>query len=271
MKYRVKLNDSIDLIVDANSEIEAVRAAKNVKDAMSVRVADAGYLVEIATKNGVEYADQEFNYQSTTDDREDAYRFDSDLAARTWANSYKGNGVAKVVRDSARVKDADEFWFSVKLSNNVGDVGVYYYKGRNADEARRNAENDPTVSRVYAVNASGHSTKDYTAIKGGEELKRVHHDESTAEKVRKAQAWVDYDLKHYGEVSEQTKKDIAAEGLTFDKWNNQVHDAASKDEIKLYVSHLEAAILRLKSGNLGGALAFVDQVGAWLKKDLGQK
>lgn len=50
-------------------------------------------------------------------------------------------------------------------------------------------------------------------------------DESTSEKVRKAQEWVDYDIKHYGEVSANTKKIIEEEGLSFDKWSNQVHDA----------------------------------------------
>lgn len=46
---------------------------------------------------------------------------------------------------------------------------------------------------------------------------------------RKAQEWVDYDLKHYGHVSEETKEDIKKMGLDFDKWDNQVKDAEIVD------------------------------------------
>lgn len=45
MKYRVSLNDSMDLIVVADSEVAAVRKAKAVKDALSARVSDAGYIL----------------------------------------------------------------------------------------------------------------------------------------------------------------------------------------------------------------------------------
>ena len=40
MKYRVSLNDSMDLVVVADSEVEAVRKAKTVKDALSTFVKD---------------------------------------------------------------------------------------------------------------------------------------------------------------------------------------------------------------------------------------
>lgn len=55
-------------------------------------------------------------------------------------------------------------------------------------------------------------------------------DESNEEKIRKAQEWVDFDIKHHGEVSELTKRDIEKMGLKFDKWSNQVHDSKVKDE-----------------------------------------
>lgn len=54
-------------------------------------------------------------------------------------------------------------------------------------------------------------------------------DETLEEKERKAQEWVDYDIKHYGKVSETTKEDIRKMGLDFDKWDNQVNDSAIKD------------------------------------------
>lgn len=73
-------------------------------------------------------------------------------------------------------------------------------------------------SEIEAVNKA-RDVKD--AMRGLVSVK----DESIEEKIRKAQEWVDYDIKTYGEVSEETKKTIESEGLTFDKWNNQVHDA----------------------------------------------
>lgn len=49
MKYRVSLNDSMDLLVVADSEVEAVRKAKAVKDAMHIgRVADSSKLRQMA-------------------------------------------------------------------------------------------------------------------------------------------------------------------------------------------------------------------------------
>ena len=54
-------------------------------------------------------------------------------------------------------------------------------------------------------------------------------DESLDEKERKAQEWVDYDIKHYGKVSETTKEEIRKMGLDFDKWDNQVKDSVIKD------------------------------------------
>lgn len=55
-------------------------------------------------------------------------------------------------------------------------------------------------------------------------VKRVH-DDNEEEKKRKAQEWIDYDIKHYGKVSETTKKLIKEAGLDFDKWDNQVKDS----------------------------------------------
>jgi len=48
----------------------------------------------------------------------------------------------------------------------------------------------------------------------------------------KAQEWVDYDLKHYGHVSEETKEDIKKMGLDFDKWDNQVNKDCDYKEIE---------------------------------------
>ena len=54
-------------------------------------------------------------------------------------------------------------------------------------------------------------------------------DETLEEKERKAQEWVDYDIKHYGKVSETTKEDIRKMGLDFDKWDKQVKDCDIRD------------------------------------------
>lgn len=56
---------------------------------------------------------------------------------------------------------------------------------------------------------------------------RMHGIKDEESPERKAQEWVDYDLKHYGHVSEETKNDIKKMGLDFDKWDNQVKDAYS--------------------------------------------
>lgn len=146
MKYKVSLNDSIDLIVAADSEIEAVHKAKAVKDAMKLSAMDEGrYLIQVGSK---------FVKKSTSQywfvERESATKF-SKSEAEAFIREYESSG--KLIKDS-------------KMS-----------------------------------------------------------DESVEEKIRKAQEWVDYDIKTYGEVSEETKKIIEREGLTFDKWNNQVHDS----------------------------------------------
>lgn len=65
-------------------------------------------------------------------------------------------------------------------------------------------------------------------------------DETLEEKERKAQEWVDYDIKHYGKVSETTKEDIRKMGLDFDKWDNQVKDSDIKDasiDLKHYAEY----------------------------------
>lgn len=69
------------------------------------------------------------------------------------------------------------------------------------------------------------------AVKAVQLMKDSLKDEETMEeKIRKAQEWVDFDIKHHGEVSELTKRDIEKMGLKFDKWSNQVHDSKVKDE-----------------------------------------
>lgn len=67
------------------------------------------------------------------------------------------------------------------------------------------------------------------AVKKLRDAQNKSCDESLDEKERKAQEWVDYDIKHYGKVSETTKEDIRKMGLDFDKWDNQVKDSAIKD------------------------------------------
>lgn len=62
-------------------------------------------------------------------------------------------------------------------------------------------------------------------------VKRVH-DDNEEEKKRKAQEWIDYDIKHYGKVSETTKKLIKEAGLDFDKWDNQVDDSKKNSNVK---------------------------------------
>lgn len=58
----------------------------------------------------------------------------------------------------------------------------------------------------------------------------IKDEESLEEKIHKAQEWVDFDIKHHGEVSELTKKDIEKMGLKYDKWNNQVTDSDAETE-----------------------------------------
>ena len=67
------------------------------------------------------------------------------------------------------------------------------------------------------------------AVKKLRDAQNKSCDESLYEKERKAQEWVDYDIKHYGKVSETTKEDIRKMGLDFDKWDNQVKDCEIKD------------------------------------------
>lgn len=84
--------------------------------------------------------------------------------------------------------------------------------------------------------------------------------ETLEEKERKAQEWVDYDIKHYGKVSETTKEDIRKMGLDFDKWDNQVEDsAATEDKLKIsdankrtYLDRNEIAKIESEARSLRG-------------------
>lgn len=67
------------------------------------------------------------------------------------------------------------------------------------------------------------------AVKKLRDAQNKSCDESLDEKERKAQEWVDYDIKHYGKVSETTKEEIRKMGLDFDKWDNQVKDSDIRD------------------------------------------
>lgn len=71
-------------------------------------------------------------------------------------------------------------------------------------------------------------------------------DETLEEKERKAQEWVDYDIKHYGKVSETTKEDIKKMGLDFDKWDNQVrdYDPVAVEAVKKKIKELEERLNR---------------------------
>lgn len=51
MKFRVTIGDGIDLIVEADKEVEAVRKAKSVKDAINAkRLNDKQYLSRVINK-----------------------------------------------------------------------------------------------------------------------------------------------------------------------------------------------------------------------------
>lgn len=80
--------------------------------------------------------------------------------------------------------------------------------------------------KQFIVNAQD----EFDAVKKLKDVQnKKFRDETLEEKERKAQEWVDYDVKHYGKVSETTKEAIRKMGLNFDKWDNQVKDSAIKD------------------------------------------
>lgn len=83
-------------------------------------------------------------------------------------------------------------------------------------------------------------------------------DETLEEKERKAQEWVDYDIRHYGKVSETTKEDIRKMGLDFDKWDNQVNDSAIKDMRTVLASKLKKGDVILDNKNKPYKITSID-------------
>lgn len=83
-------------------------------------------------------------------------------------------------------------------------------------------------------------------------------DESLDEKERKAQEWVDYDIKHYGKVSETTKEEIRKMGLDFDKWDNQVKDSSIKDMRTVLASKLKKGDVILDNKNKPYKITSID-------------
>lgn len=77
-----------------------------------------------------------------------------------------------------------------------------------------------------------------SAVKKLRDAQNKSCDESLDEKERKAQEWIDYDIKHYGKVSETTKEDIRKMGLDFDKWDNQVKDSEIRDASYVDPKHM---------------------------------
>lgn len=87
-------------------------------------------------------------------------------------------------------------------------------------------------------------------------MQGIKDDKSPEEK---AQEWVDYDLKHLGHVSEETKNDIKKMGLDFDKWDNQVKDDSSID---LLISYL---ITANKRGQYADVIDYCEKIIANIK------
>lgn len=103
----------------------------------------------------------------------------------------------------------------------VRDDGGIGWRTEGNDDSIANAEKMVKDLQSAIAYAKSMKTKD-----------SKQKDDSREEQVRKAQEWIDYDLKRYGEVSETTKRDIEKLGLKFDKWNNQVYDSRKvKDAI----------------------------------------
>ena len=100
-------------------------------------------------------------------------------------------------------KEKDKFIFGIPGGNT--QYAIYFVNGKYDGITRINASSNIKLDSAPELNEE--------------------NDESVAEKERKAQEWVDYDIKHYGKVSEETKNIIKKMGLDFDKWDNQVYDS----------------------------------------------
>lgn len=300
MKYRVTLNDSIDLLIVADSELEAVQKAKQVKDAMHGFNEDP--------KSEKEAEDYIENITSGAGSEEQA----------TNALKRLSNSTNKYVASLAKKYLGDAGWFNVEYweIDSLGDLTL-----ANLVRICKKAIGNASVKRIERGKVGSNGTiltlqvylksslsgdftwmelpiyvrptfefskslrrgSDYAYEKAISEIKKklklfenkliyedkslvadsiIVSDESESEKVRKAQEWVDYDIKHYGEVSEQTKKDIAAAGLSFDKWNNQVHDAIYPN---IAIARIDIARDFIQKGDYKRAISALEDAVAFLK------
>lgn len=107
------------------------------------------------------------------------------------------------------------------------------------------------------------------AVKKLRDAQNKSCDESLDEKERKAQEWVDYDIKHYGKVSETTKEEIRKMGLDFDKWDNQVKDSDIRDARpdRDTIFKIERAANNIRTNNISVAVAIdSDKDGVFIKE-----
>lgn len=125
---------------------------------------------------------------------------------------------------STRVTGTDEF---DAFANLLDEVGSYVTSDDVLDMQDEGATIEDVVKQIQSMNGDGSdfifSIKNITTGKKyfdlDESCKRKSikesdsNEETIGDKLRKYQMWVDYDMKHYGKVSETTQEIIDKEGL----------------------------------------------------------
>lgn len=268
-KFKVKCEDK-NYIVNAKSEAEAV---KKLRDAKAKKLGDAHTRVnvgcaEITVNNEAKaYSVGSVTCINGRDERtfRDYAKKCIDVANKIKELESKGYSEGARAYDSA-IKDAEPIIVeAIPYKNEMYVVLEFSWNGskRWIVVAKENYHNEKKYtgggSVEYSLNEAKKTADDfYTMNKLDKKYGRTEgykrwmrgetdsyaedkkfcpsmKDETEEEKERKAQEWVDYDIKHYGKVSEQTKEDIKKMGLDFDKWDNQVEDSAATEE-KLEIS-----------------------------------
>lgn len=263
-KFKVKCEDK-NYIVNAKSEAEAV---KKLRDAKAKKLDDAYYTEsEKKDKTFVRNAIEEmsryirnWNYLSAKEKRDIGSNL-PELKARVEE--------LRRVADGKCIEDAEPIIVeAIPYRNEMYVVLEFSWNGskRWIVVAKENYHNEKKYtgggSVEYSLNEAKKTADDfYTMNKLDKKYGRTEgykrwmrgetdsfaedkkfcpsmKDETEEEKERKAQEWVDYDIKHYGKVSEQTKEDIKKMGLDFDKWDNQVEDSVIKDYRQVDVPHI---------------------------------